>query len=182
MTSNIESKVEEKQPLVSDSPTTPCKGLKPYNNLDELLYQFYINLDSECLFEMPVEELEKIWETKIFTPVDLDGRLNETCEPSDFMDKPYITERDGFYITALRKGKPGINRFMIQMTSDYAKKHGGFYAYEGNPKLLPKPDSVTLKLSTWYNARKTREIILVTWLKNIGLDRVSYILITNLAT
>lgn len=30
-----------------------CTNLKEIHNLDELLYQFYINLDSDCLFTMP---------------------------------------------------------------------------------------------------------------------------------
>ena len=45
---------------------TICKELKPFNNLDELLYQFYVNLVSDCLFDMPVEELQTIWHIQIF--------------------------------------------------------------------------------------------------------------------
>lgn len=41
----------------SDVITAPCKELKPYNNIEELLYQFYINKDSDCLFNMSAAEL-----------------------------------------------------------------------------------------------------------------------------
>ncbi|MDL2259637.1 hypothetical protein LJB99_02010 [Deltaproteobacteria bacterium OttesenSCG-928-K17] len=49
---------DERLPAAEGGQVTPCKGLKPFNNLDELLYQFHINLDSDCLFTMPVEEHE----------------------------------------------------------------------------------------------------------------------------
>lgn len=82
--------VEEKLPAAAEPQTAPCKGLKPYNNLDELLYQFYINLDSECLFEMKVEDLEKAWGVKILND---DNLSNGDYSRTDFIDKPYRTEK-----------------------------------------------------------------------------------------
>ena len=62
--------------------TAPCKGLKPYNNLDELLYQFYINLDSDCLFKMPVAELEKTWDIKILSRDRVNAMTRSSVVPS----------------------------------------------------------------------------------------------------
>ncbi|WP_143325945.1 hypothetical protein [Vandammella animalimorsus] len=47
-----------------------CKNLAPIKDIDDLLYQMYSNLDSQCLFEMPTSELEEIWGIRIF---DLTG-------------------------------------------------------------------------------------------------------------
>lgn len=43
-----------------------CKHLKAVNNLDELLHQFYIHLDSDCINNTPVDVLEKIWGVPVF--------------------------------------------------------------------------------------------------------------------
>jgi len=164
---------------VPNPKTAPCKGLKPYNNIDELLYQFYINIDSDCLFKMPIEELEKIWDTKILVPVDLEGRFHRTYDASEFRNKPYRTERDGFYITALRGGRPGYNQFWIRLTSEYGPKSGGLYASGEYPKFLPKPDWPIFDATFFYNADRTREIMLITPSTNVGLGGVSEIIIYN---
>ena len=126
-----------------DPKTAPCKGLKPYNNLDELLYQFYINLDSECLFEMPLEDLEKIWDTKIFSydrlregvylPYD---RLEEIRKIPGFYNKPYKTEKDAFYI----EHSNWIHvAFSIVITKEYYEKYATLFPDGNLPKLLPEP-------------------------------------------
>jgi len=102
------STAEESLPAATDPRTAPCKGLKPYNNLDELLYQFYINLDSDCLFEMSVEELEKIWGVKILYLKRLQlgqpPTPTELRESSDFENRPYETEKDAFFFGSLSSG------------------------------------------------------------------------------
>ena len=45
---------------------TTCKNLGKVGDLDDLLFQMYSNLDSHCLFEMPVGELERIWEIPVY--------------------------------------------------------------------------------------------------------------------
>ena len=43
-----------------------CKNLGKVGDLDDLLFQMYSNLDSHCLFEMPVGELERIWGIPVY--------------------------------------------------------------------------------------------------------------------
>lgn len=38
-----------------------CRNLGKVNDIDDLFFQMYSNLDSNCLFEIPAEELESIW-------------------------------------------------------------------------------------------------------------------------
>ena len=45
---------------------TTCKNLGKVGDLDDLLFQMYSNLDSHCLFEMPVGELERIWGIPVY--------------------------------------------------------------------------------------------------------------------
>jgi len=123
--------------------STPCKGLKPYNNLDELLYQFYINLDSDCLFTMPVAELEKIWDTKI-VPQDL--RFD-----SDAYYKPYRSDRDAFYIYVTNHNNR--TEFYIQITKEYEDKYATLFPDGKLPKLLPKPKKTQYSGSIMHQCR-----------------------------
>ena len=43
-----------------------CKNLAKIKGIDDLLFQMYSNLDSHCLFEMPVGELERIWGIPVY--------------------------------------------------------------------------------------------------------------------
>ena len=142
---------EESVTANPEAVTNTCKGLKPYNNLDELLYQFYINLDSDCLYEMPEEELEKIWDTKILSNKRVkrgEGSLNFLRTTSDFQNKPYNAEKDAFYIEIKSSrivGNSHLNQFDIIVTTEYFEKHATLFP-EGNfPKLLPEP-IITSKL------------------------------------
>jgi len=115
--------------VVSDPKTAPCKGLKPYNNLDELLYQFYINLESDCLFEMPTAELEEAWDVKI---LDKERAKSENYYPlseTEFYNKPYKSERDAFYI---EKG----TWFYIKITKEYYDRYGSLFPSGAPPKLI----------------------------------------------
>lgn len=112
----------------SDDRAAPCKGLKPFKNLDELLYQFGINLDSDCLFEMPVEELEKIWDIKILSKERRKPKNYYPLSETEFYNKPYKSERDAFYVEMDPNSAPGKNIFLIRITRDYQEKHGALYA------------------------------------------------------
>ena len=130
-----------------EAPTVPCKGLKPYNNLDELLYQFYINLESDCLFTMPLEELEKIWGVKILTEERFKPQNYYPLAETDFYFKPYKSEKDAFYIELAQHEvvtmphyiKLNATIFKIKITQEYLKMHGTLFPDQKMPKLLPKP-------------------------------------------
>ena len=123
---------------IPEPESTPCKELKPFNDLDELLYQFYVNLDSDCLFEMPVEELEKIWDIKIFAS----ERAQETGqfrESEEFANKPYKNEKDAFYIRMSQGKWTKKNDFYIDITNEYFEKNATLFPDDNYPKLLPEP-------------------------------------------
>ena len=125
--------------------TVPCKGLKPYNNLDELLYQFYINLESDCLFEMPVEELEKVWGIKILSDKRVQGEAHYKLRMSaDFKNKPYKSEKDAFFVAVQRpfRSKSDENVFYLIITKEYYEKHATLFPDGNFPKMLPAPFAV----------------------------------------
>ena len=131
----------------------PCRGLKPFNNLDELLYQFYINLDSDCLFKMPVAELEKIWNIRILSrrgmPISEYLHLKRS---SDFGGKPYKTEKDALYVRAALFEEENI--FNIEITKEYKDRHHSFFSENAPPQLLPKPEAVFGPLMESTNASR----------------------------
>ena len=136
--------------LISGRAPGRCLGLKPYNNLGDLLYQVYINLDNNCLFTMPVAELEKAWDTKILSAERLKpGQfLYQLGDSSDFSRKPYKSERDAFY---LEREVDKINdtvQLSIIITKEYLKKHGTLFPDGNFPKQLPPPmrDSFPLEV------------------------------------
>ena len=124
----------------------PCKDLKPFNNVDELLYQFYINLDSDCLFVMPKEELEEIWGIKIllFNPGEKNReKINEYYKlrgSADFYNKPYETERDSFYLE-ITPDLENLNSFTIHITNQYRIFNRTLFPDGNIPKLLPKAET-----------------------------------------
>ena len=123
-------RAEEAVSAASSEASAPCKGLKPYNNLDELLYQFYINLESDCLFEMPIDELEEAWGIKILSS----GLIFD----SNFYYKPYKSEKDAFYVSISNRGG-GMIDFKINITKDYYDKFATLFPDGNFPKLLPEP-------------------------------------------
>jgi len=116
-----------------------CRELKPVNNLDELLYQFYVNLDSDCLFQIPTAQLERIWDIKI---ADRDRlKPGQSTIPlinsSDFALKTYNSEKDSFYVERINRGDSIM--FRIVMTNAYSEKHATLFPDGNFPKLLPTP-------------------------------------------
>jgi len=138
-------------PTISNAEESMCKGLKPFSNLDELLYQFYINLDSDCLFTMPVVELEKVWDIKILT----DERAKsvgyaQLRDSSDFRNKSFESEKDAFYVAINRDSKSDTNVFSVHITNEYNKKYGTLFPEGGAPRFLPEPLKI-LDLKEIYN-------------------------------
>lgn len=129
--------------LASGQAPSICVGLKPYNSLNELLYQLYINLNSECLFKMPVAELEKKWDTKILS----DERIHpgqayfQVADSADFGGKSYRSARDAFYVERKIDTRTGGIKFNIIITEDYRKISCTLFQNNKSPKNLPFPDS-----------------------------------------
>ena len=133
-------KTVEAEENVPDKGQSLCKELKPFNNLDDLLYQFYVNLDSDCLFKMPVEELEKIWQTKILTDDWIfSHEAGAYMKHPDFGGKPYRSENDAFYIRVGEGNWTKQNVFYIEIAEEYYKKHATLFPEDNYPKLLPEP-------------------------------------------
>lgn len=151
----------------SNEVKAPCKGLKPYNNFDELLYQFYINLDSDCIFLMSLSELEEVWATEIWG-FDMD-RKRAMSEQAyrEFARKPCDTNRGAFIIEANRIQGPSINgkllidRFVVKPAMGCSKEKGGILGHksrEEDPfKMLP-PLKKIFYLWSWYSSDYTRRI------------------------
>lgn len=127
--------------IAENAAEIPCRGLGPYNNIDELLYQFYINLDSDCLFKMPVEELEKIWNTKILSEAraQIGEKRYQIRKSADFRNKAYKSEKDAFYMETYKSEDTGLNTFNLYPTEFFAKNYGSFYNDNSLPGLLPMP-------------------------------------------
>ena len=104
---------EESPAAAADPRTAPCKGLKPFNNLDELLYQFYINLDSDCLFEISTKELEEVWNIKILDDERAKPKNFYPLSETEFYNKPYKSEKDTFYLERTYDPHVGANIFII---------------------------------------------------------------------
>jgi len=144
----LSAEAEENSPRDVEELKKTCRGLGPFNNLDELLYQFYINLDSDCLFYMPVGELEKIWGIKILS--EERGKYGEEYfkvrNSADFHFKPYESENDSFYLV-VRHGSPDLakNAFSIQITREYYERTGTLFPYAKFPRTLPEPVEERLK-------------------------------------
>ena len=151
---------EEDAAVASGAEEIPCRGLKPFKDLNELLYQFYINLDGDCLFKMPVSELEKIWETKILSrergPGENFFKLRNSSEfyyKPDNSGKAYSytkASKDAFYITASPSPRnPEMNYFAIQITNEFYKRRGSLFPDAKFPRSLPEPIAIKYKNSQY---------------------------------
>lgn len=127
-------------PATSMAEENMCTGLKKVNNVDELLYQMYINLDSDCLFTMPLEELEEIWGFKILSRGCLQpGRSSlELWNSTDFKGKPYYSEADAFFVEAHCKNNRTM-QFVIVITEAYFEAHATLFPEGNYPRLLHEP-------------------------------------------
>lgn len=73
-----------------------CNNLHKVQNIDDLLAQFYANIDTLCLFEIPKKELEKAWGLRIFE-TDLQNITEQTSSEIAAMFK-YHNNENGIYI------------------------------------------------------------------------------------
>lgn len=128
---------EDNYPASPNPQTALCKGLKPYNNLDEFINQFADETVSDCLFSMPAAELEKLWGIKILSEGRRAPKTYYQLSRTDFYYKPYETERDAFYVEMpVQKNDKSKNVFIIKITKAYFDKHGGLCQGEDCVKLL----------------------------------------------
>lgn len=131
---------------ISEAKTAPCKGLKPYNNLDELLYQFYINMESDCLFEMPTEELEKIWGITIYSYDKSNSeryffnKLKEEAASSSSTPRPHKPEKEDFFVVVTQSKENQTTAFEIRIAENYKEQHGAFFPDGNFPSFHPQPE------------------------------------------
>lgn len=119
----------------------PCKNLGKVHNIDDWLYQVYSNIDSQCLFEMPVSELEQIWGLPV-----IDETLPNAFEDSNRKkDIQRMKVAETFYV--LKKNDDNNLQqlsFEIEIADKYLKQHywtfGGSFLEGVMPKLLPQFD------------------------------------------
>ena len=132
----VQAGAKENGSAVSDVNVHPCRALTPYNSLDGLLFQFYINLNTDCLFKMPVEDLEKAWGVKILSGERREPMNYYPLSETEFYNKPYKAEKDAFYIEIQpKKSASSRHVFLIKITKDYYEKHGTLFP-EGPPSML----------------------------------------------
>ena len=122
-----------------------CRNLQRVNNLDEMLYQFYSNLDSDCLFTMPLADLEEAWGIKILSLERLQPgqELFELANSIDFEGKPYHSEIDAFYVQAFSSGNKTVG-FSIFITTSYDQAHSTLFPDGNFPRLIPEPSQKLL--------------------------------------
>lgn len=141
--------------------TAPCRGLKPYKDIEDLLYQIYINLDSDCLFVMPIQELDEIWDTDIWG-IDFQKKTKKTLE--ELEEQPCNAPRDALFIRRLQWGKLGDHRLYtheleILPTIECDREKGGWFDRKKNPlKMLP-PLQKFGYLWGWESSDKARRIL-----------------------
>ena len=122
------------------SGVTMCKELKPFNNIDELLYQFYVNFDSDCLFKIPVTDLEKVWEINLLDAERIaPDKYFDSKMSSMFAAKPYKSEKDAFYVEILQDRNNNSRSFRVIATKEYFNKHSTLFPDGKFPKLIPDP-------------------------------------------
>lgn len=113
-----------------------CTNFKKVMDLDELLNQFYSNLERDCLFVTPLSELEKAWDIEILDEDRLSKEGNFMKLVVGFSDKPYRTSSDAFYLSLSSKHP---RKFTIYITNAYYFKHQTLFPNGNFPLLLPKP-------------------------------------------
>lgn len=124
-----------------------CKNLAKIKGIDDLLFQMYSNLDSHCLFEMPVGELERIWGIPVYDytlPTDTASEEvnRRNSEEIDGYTLKRQADQDKYkrlyweVIKSLSKSTDTKNivTFDIRSAKDYGVFIQGKY-----PKFLPPP-------------------------------------------
>lgn len=115
-----------------------CKNLHKVKDIDDLLFQFYSNIESQCLFEMPTQELEKIWGIRI---LDYIGASSDKKDKLNIEYHLTWENKDGLFLTK-EDFERGIPAFSINITKKYRNDNAGWGGSIGQgqfPKLLPPP-------------------------------------------
>ena len=94
-----------------------CKNLAKIKGIDDLLFQMYSNLDSYCLFEMPTEELERIWGIPVLDFTDL--KYDKRFDAIDSLNTLYVRRYDDYEQKQKRE-------LIISMTDTYVEKNTPF--------------------------------------------------------
>ena len=119
-----------------------CKNLAKIKGIDDLLFQMYSNLDSYCLFEMPTEELERIWGIPVLDFTD--SKYDKRFDAIDSLNTLYVRRYDDYEQKQKRE-------LIISMTDTYVEKNtpfwGGSIAQGQLPAQLPEPIVITHHLN-----------------------------------
>lgn len=106
-----------------------CKNIGKINKIDDFFFQAYSNLDSHCLFEIPGEDLEKIWSI----PVQ-DYIRAQSMEEKDKINTRWrenIRNENTLYVRILDLGsqnRPDIFQIYVSSTDSYARSNQGGFA------------------------------------------------------
>lgn len=114
--------------------------LKKVNNLDELLYQLYSYLDSDCLFTMQLTDMEKVWGIKLLSRehLALEEKTEDLRNSSYFAGKPYRSEIDAFNVQVSRRENKTI-AFNIYITKANDRAQVTLFPMGNYRILLPEP-------------------------------------------
>ncbi len=96
-----------------------CKGLHKVTDVDDLLKQFYDNIDSDCLFKIGTDDLEKIWGIRVF---DLSGEFDQ-----DKVDKRFQYEKEGDGLFVVKFDYTDREYFRIFPTLSLIKQDDGIW-------------------------------------------------------
>lgn len=119
-----------------------CQNLGKVNDIDELLFQFYSNVDNQCLFEISTEELEKIWGIKVLNYIS-SSDVEKNILNTKFSD--LIDNEDSIFVRKVNF-EHGIHALEIYITNKYREENNGWGGSIGRgqfPKLLPPPLVIT---------------------------------------
>jgi len=106
----------------------------------------HIKLESHCLFDIPVHDLEAKWGVRI---LDHTGPYEKWPDPTShggtygplFYGKPYGEGVEAFYVTKERDVHSGREFFYVGITDQYMKRHGTLFPSGAFPKL-PPPEKI----------------------------------------
>lgn len=124
--------------------TESCQNLYKVETVDDLIKQFYDNIDSHCLFEMDTTELERIWGVRVFDFYKQTSRGDKDKLIKELHS--YTMSENAIYVEKLSLDSEEII-LRINPTSPYmARNNGGWKGSLGLgqfPKYLPEPNKIS---------------------------------------
>ena len=136
------------QPNPSSSKVSePCKNLGKVNTIDDWLYQVHSNINSQCLFEMPVSELERIWGLPIIDDTKVNwGMMNnlQANQMIQFHKMKRSQARTFYVIKDVQADNKKLVYFEMVIDSQYRKQQ--YHTFGGSmlagvfPYHLPRFD------------------------------------------